>query len=420
MRKIFTVMFAALVALSVAAQNTIRVEAPNLVASDEQFNVTFIIEGENRASEFTWDQGDDFQLMWGPQKGSSTSIQIVNGKRTKSSQSTFTYILIPRKSGQLTIPAATAVIKGKTISSSPVRIEVVDQNSSSQGNASSSSSSAQSSSSGSVQTGEVSSQDIFMKLNLSRTKVVVGEPVTATLKLYQKVNIAGFENAKFPTFNGFWSQETYTPTNIEFHRENVGNSIYDVAVLRKYVLIPQQVGTLTIDPAELVCLVNIRVSNTTSNSIFDSFFQDDYRTIRKRVTTPAVNVHVSNLPGGAPASFGGGVGTFRMEASVSADSLKANDAGTLTIKISGQGNVALLSAPKVDFPADFEAYDSKAEQNIEAGSGGTSGSKTFEYPFIPRSAGDFEIGPVEYSYYDINSGRYVTLKSEPLKLRVLR
>ena len=414
MRKIAAVIIAALAALSLSAQNTIRVEAPNLVASDEQFNVTFIIEGENQASDFSWSQGDDFQLMWGPQRGSSTSIQIINGKRSKSSQSTYTYILIPRKTGTLTLPAASAVIKGRTITSSPVKIEVVGQN------ASSSSHSSSTSSSSSERTGDVNNQDIFMRLSLSRTKVVVGEPVTATLKLYQKVNIAGFENAKFPTFNGFWSQETYTPTNIEFHRENVGNTIYDVAVLRSYVLIPQQVGTITIEPAELVCLVNVRVNNTSSNSIFDSFFQDDHRTIRKRITTPAINVHVSSLPAGAPASFGGGVGSFRMEASVNADSLRANDAGTLKVRISGKGNVALLEAPKVNFPPDFEVYDSKAEQNTDAGSGGTSGSKTFEFPFIPRSAGEFIVGPLEYSYYDINSGKYVTLRTDTLKLKVLK
>ena len=61
-----------------------------MVAADEQFNISFILEGEESPSDFQWDPGDSFQLVWGPQKGSSTSITIVNGKRTKSSQ--FTHI----------------------------------------------------------------------------------------------------------------------------------------------------------------------------------------------------------------------------------------------------------------------------------------------------------------------------------------
>ena len=79
-----------LVFRALSAQNAIRVDAPNLVSSDEQFNVTFIIEGENAPSSFEWKQCPDFQLVWGPQKGSSTSISIINGKRTKSSQTTYT------------------------------------------------------------------------------------------------------------------------------------------------------------------------------------------------------------------------------------------------------------------------------------------------------------------------------------------
>ena len=108
--------------------------------------------------------------------------------------------------------------------------------------------------------------------------------------------MVGFENAKFPTFNGFWSQETYVPTNIEFKRESLDDKIYNTAVLRSYVLIPQQSGTIPIDPAELVCLVNVRNSPSSSGSIFDRFFEDDYRTIRKRVATSPLKVKVNPLP----------------------------------------------------------------------------------------------------------------------------
>ena len=272
------------------AQNAIRVEAPNVVGINEQFNVTFIIEGENNPSDFSWSQGEDFQLVWGPQKGTSSSVQIVNGKRSSSHQTTYTYILLPKSTGTFHIPAASATLAGERISSSSASIQVVTDASSSQGSQSSGQGSGQGSSQGSsgnakqqAVTGEIPAEDLFLRLSLSRSEVVLGEPITASLKLYQRVNIAGFENAKFPSFNGFWSQETYAPTNIEFKRESFNDKIYNTAVLRSYVLIPQQSGTITIDPAELVCLVNIRVNSPTSNSIFDSFFQDEYRTIRKGI-----------------------------------------------------------------------------------------------------------------------------------------
>ncbi|MBQ6254507.1 MAG: BatD family protein [Bacteroidales bacterium] len=411
-------------AVGVMAQSSIKVEAPNVVGADEQFNVTFIIEGEKGASDFSWSQGDDFQLVWGPQKGTSTRVSVINGKRTSSHQTTYTYILLPKATGSFQIQPATATVSGEKISSSPVSIQVVTDASSQrggQGGQGQDRDSAGDGSGGSTQKaakGEIPSEDLFLKLSLSRSEVVLGEPLTATLKLYQRVNIAGFENAKFPTFNGFWSQETYSPTNIEFKRESFDDKIYNTAVLRSYVLIPQQSGVITVDPAELVCLVNVRVNSSTSNSIFDSFFQDEYRTIRKRVTTPSVRVKVNPLPAGQPASFGGGVGSFGISARLSSGELKTHDAGSLVVTVSGRGNVSLLEQPKVSFPPDFEVYDTKSTENTDKSNGGTSGSKSFEFPFIPRSAGDFTIPPVEYSYYDINTGKYVTLRTEPLKVKV--
>ena len=422
MKKLFCIVAFLLTAIfQMPAQNVIRVEAPDVVAVNEQFNVTFIIEGEKSPSDFQWSSGDDFQLVWGPQKGSSSSIQIINGKRSSSHQTTFTYILIPKATGTFQLPAATALLSGDRISSTQASIQVVsDGASSSQSsgkNGGKSSGGGQTSSTGS---GEISSNDLFMRLSLSRTEVVIGEPITATLKIYQRANVVGFENAKFPTFNGFWSQETYVPNNIEFKRESLDDKIYNTAVLRTYVLIPQQSGTITIDPAELVCLVNIRTAPSTSNSLFDSFFQDEYRTIRKRVTTPAVKVKVNPLPAGQPASFGGGVGNFGISARLTTDNLKTHDAASLVITVSGRGNVALLEEPKVNFPPDFEVYDTKTTENTDKSNGGTSGSKSFEYPFIPRSHGDFTIEPVEYSYYDVNAGKYVTLRTEPLHVKVAK
>ena len=409
MKRLFITVIAGLVALIASAQDVIRVEAPNVVAADEQFNVTFIIEGENSPSGFTWNGGDDFQVLWGPQSGKSVSTQIINGKRTTSSQTTYTYVLRPTGTGKFSIPTATAKVKGKEIRSESRTIEVAAAG------ASSRQQSQQGSAGRSQQTG-VSDEDIFMILELSRTNVVVGEPVTATLKLYQRVNVAGFENVSFPDFNGFWSQEIEAPTNIEFSREVYDGQIYNSALLRKFILIPQQQGAVRISPAEMVCLVNVRVASA-GHSIFDGFF-DDYRTVRKRVTTKPMTINVSPLPAGAPASFGGGVGVFEISAKLSKDTLKTHEAGSLLVTITGKGNVSLLEAPKVSFPPDMEVYDTKVSDKIDKG--GLNGVRYYEFPFIPRSYGDFVIEPVKYSYYDVNTKRYVTLETQAIPLTVER
>ena len=410
MKKLLFTLLAAMTALASNAQTDIKVEVHRVVEVGEQFNVTFIIEGEDKVTDFTWEPSSDFQLLWGPQKGQSSSVQIVNGNMTKSVQSTYSYILKANNVGKFTIPSAVAKVKKNEITSRPVSIEVV----AARQNSSQGATSGQQQQSRPRQQGGVQAGDIFLAMSLDRTNVVVGEPIIATLKIYQRVNIAGFEGVTFPTFNGFWSQELEAPTNIEFARETYEGQIYNAALLRKFVLIPQQAGQVTIDPAELICLVNIRVSSG-GTSIFDGFF-DDYRTVRQKVASKPVRVNVSALPSGAPASFGGGVGSFTISAKLSKDVVKTHEAASLIVTVSGRGNVSLLEAPKVSFPPDMEVYDTKISDKVDKG--GLSGSKTYEYPFIPRSYGDFVIEPVKYTYYDVNQKRYVTLQTQPINLTV--
>ena len=411
MKKLILALCAVFAAFVSYAQTDIKVEVHRVVEVGEQFNVTFIIEGENSVSDFAWAPSDDFQLLWGPQSGRSSSVQIINGKMTKSVQNTYTYILRAGSKGSFVIQPATAKVKKEQIQSSPVTIEVVEGK---QASSSSSSAQQQNQSRQQRQNAVTNAGDIFLNLSLSRTEAVVGEPVIAILKLYQRVNIAGFEGASFPSFNGFWSQELEAPTNIEFARETYDGQIYNAALLRKFVLIPQHAGTVTIDPAELVCLVNVRVSSG-GTSIFDGFF-DDYRTVRQKVASKPVKVNVLPLPSGAPASFGGGVGEFTISAELSKDVIKTHEAASLIVTVSGKGNISLLEAPKVNFPPDMEVYDTKTSDKISKG--GLSGSKTYEFPFIPRSYGDFVIEPVRYTYYDVNQKKYVTLQTQPLELMV--
>lgn len=406
MKKLILMICVSLMSVMALAQTNIQMQVHDVVTSDEQFTVSFVIEG-NRPSEFEWEPGDEFELLWGPQQGRSSSVQMVNGKYSESSQTTYSYVLRPTRSGKFTLPKARAVVGGKEIFSKAAKIEVLDggpgaaKQSSSQGSAAKASSA------------EAAGQDVFMIMSLDKTDVVVGEPVKAVLKLYQKTNIVGFEGADFPDFDGFWSQETMAPSNIQFVRESYDGQIYNAAVLREYVLIPQHSGNIEIAPAELVCLLSVRVSG--GSSMFDGFF-DEYKTVRKKATSKSVNVKVRPLPSGAPASFAGGVGVFSVTASLNRDTLSTHEAASLILEVKGRGNISLMETPKIVFPLDIEAYDPKVSASVATD--GLSGIKTYEYPFIPRSAGSFEIGPILYTYFNVDQNKYVTLDAGTLTLAV--
>ncbi|MBP5636401.1 MAG: BatD family protein [Bacteroidales bacterium] len=413
-RTIISALLAAAAAISALAQTRIDVQAPNMVEEGKAFNVVFVVEGEHSPSDFRWSAPEGIDVQWGPQKGTSTSVSIVNGHTSKSSKTTMTYVLVASRTGTFQMGKATAKVSGNTISSKNFMIEVVAS-----GASTSSSSGGHAQQGGGGSSAQSSpAKEVFITLSLSKKSVVVGEPVTATLKLYRTVDIAGFEDVSFPKFNGFWSQEVVAPTNIDFHQEQVSGHVYDAALLRQWVLIPQKAGDLAIDPAELVCLVSQVTRRAPTGTIFDQFNDTQYVTVRRKLSTSAQTIHVSALPAGAPASFSGGVGKFSIKASVSKDSLRTHDAASIMVTVSGKGNVSLLEAPALTLPPDFEAYDVKSSSDTDRS--GTSGSRTFEYPFIPRSSGHFVLPPVQYSYFDPDSRKYVTVSTDSLRIDVAR
>ncbi len=406
-----------LVGGSAVAQNTFVVDAPRVVGQDEIFRVVFSADGE--MTDFTNPTFTGVEVLAGPSPSRMMSTQIINGQRTESVEMSYTFILRPTAPGVVKISSASASIGGKVYTTKEVSVEVVKGEAQQSGNQQQQGNVTGNAPQQRQQSGEVSAQDVFLRLTFSKTKVVKGEPIIATLKLYTRVGIAGFEDIKFPVFDGFWSQEIETPQNINFVRENVDGQIYNAAVLRKYMLLPQQTGDLAIKPAEMICQVQV-MSSPRGRSIFDDFFDSGYQIVKKRVNSGNATIKVLPLPAGAPATFGQGVGNFTLKVATSRDSVKAHEASSIIVTVEGSGNLNLIEAPKVQLPADFEVYDVKTTNNYSYGSSGISGSKVFEYPFIPRSEGEFEVPPVEYSYYDVRSGKYVTLKSAPVMVKVTK
>lgn len=173
MKRALGILCALFAVVTAWAQSTIRVEVHNIVELSERFNVVFVIEGEHTPSDFTWAPGDDFSVVWGPQKGTSTSIQITNGKTVRTSQVSYTYILQAKRTGSFTLPAATAKVKGKEISSNPAPVKVVDNGAKGGSQAQQGGAQTQQQQQGRQSTSTQES-DIFMRLTLSRSSVVVG------------------------------------------------------------------------------------------------------------------------------------------------------------------------------------------------------------------------------------------------------
>ena len=401
-----------------------KTEAPMFVTMGDRFPVRFRLNAKADGDSFVAPSFSNFDQLTPPTKSHSSSISIVNGQTSKSVSNVWTVILMPQKEGTFTIGAATVVVDGKSYSTQPIAIEVRGESQqAAQPSASQSGQSQNQKSQPKEQSAQqrasnrIESQDLMLRMVLSSNSVYKGEPLRATLKLYTRVNLATVESSKVPTFNGFWSQQLDVQQGP--FRETLNGKVYEAYNIASYLLYPQQDGTLTISPAEMTVIAQIVVQSSDPNSL-DAFFglaQESY-SVRRALKTPEVKVQVKPFPAGAPASFAGAVGRYTMSHELSSSEVAANSALSLRLKISGSGNLNFISAPKLSMPASFEAYDVKSEEKIQNKASGSTGYRTFEYPFIARAEGDYEIAPVEFTYFDLSKKEYVTLATPTMNIKV--
>lgn len=389
-------------------------EAPGVVEKGQQFRLTYTIN--TQAKDFRSPDLEHFNVLAGPSTSSSTNVSLINGKMTRTYKLQFTYILQASETGEFTISPATIKVDGETHKSNSVKIEVINGNGSSASQKSRQDDSQQSSSQ--TQEAKPSGDDLFVRVLVNKRNVYREEPLVATIKLYSKLNVSGLENVDFPNFEGFYKQEIETKPLRQLEKENVNGEIYGTGVLKKYLLFPQKTGRLTIQPFEVDCIVQKKVEDD-SRSLFDDFF-GSYKNIKMPVSSDPVRINVNSLPSGEPVSFTGGVGSFKMNASLDKHSVKTNEGVTLKIDISGNGNIKVLDPPEVNFPPDLEVYDPKISDNINVSEGGANGTKTIEYLVIPRHAGNYNIPSIGLSYFNPRTGNYNTLQTQQMTLNVAK
>ena len=386
-----------------------EINTPLMVTAGEMFRVEFVLTNAKPDQDsFKVPSFDGLEVLAGPTTSSGHSFQSINGVSSSKSTYTITYVVMGQAAGNITIGSAEVAVKGKKYSTKATPIEVVAQSAKREEQAAAEQ--------GTAVQNQIAQDDILLRLNLSRSTVYQGEPIRASLTLYTRASIAGFEDVKLPSFNGFWSQELPVD-DYRATRQTVNGKVYDSQIIKEYLLYPQQTGTLAIEPADITAVAQVVMR---TNRAFDPFFGggSEVYNVPRKLTTGRVNVTVKELPEGAPASFTGAVGQFTMDTQLPSQELKANSAASYTVKISGTGNLTFLQAPKLSLPSSFELYDVRSTEAIQSSTAGTSGYRQFEYPFIARAEGEYDIPAIEFSYFSPEKNAYVTLSSAALTLNV--
>lgn len=416
MRKIIFLLFTILAAWQVKAADKVRfvAEAADVVVSGDQVRLVFTVNSQD-IKDFRAPSIKGFDVLMGPSRSQQSSIQIINGKRTSNSSTAFTYILLAGNPGTYTIPAASVEVNGEKVFSNAISIKVLPQDQTS-GNSGNNGGGSASSSRSQAAGSRISANDLFITATASKTTVHEQEAILLTYKVYTVVNLRQLYG-KMPDLKGFHTQEVELPQQKTFTLEHYKGRNCNTTVWSQYVLFPQQTGKLEIPS---ITFDGVVAQQTISDDPFDAFFNGGgYVEVKKKITTPKVVINVQPLPA-KPAGFSGAVGEFKLASSINATDVKTNDAVTIKLTLSGTGNMKLIGTPEVKFPQDFEIYDPKVTDDYKLTNSGLTGTKTFEYLAIPRHAGNFTIPAIEFTYFDLKSNSYKTLKTEAYNLKVAK
>ena len=399
-----------------------RVSAPSTVEAGGKFRVQFTINTQN-ASNFSAPDFKGFEVIYGPATSSQSSFQIINGRTSQSSSIIYTFVLMSDAPGTYTIGSASVLVDGKTVKSKPVQVRVLSGagggasagGGANGGYSSNNGGGRQPSATAEQPSANISAKDLFMTATASRTTVHEQEAILLTYKIYTLLDLRQLDG-KLPTLDGFQIQEIPLPRTKEFDIEQYNGRNYRTVVWSQYLLFPQKSGTLTIPSITYEGLVITRNRNLDP---IEAFFngQSGYAEVKRKITTPTLTIHVSPLPN-KPEGFSGAVGKFSVSSSISTQEVDANEAVTLKINVKGSGNMKLIAIPEVNFPKDFETYDAKVNDKFELTRTGLAGTKEFEYLFVPRHAGTYEIPAADFIYFDTDSRSYKTLKTEAYTLKV--
>nr|WP_297166640.1 BatD family protein [uncultured Dysgonomonas sp.] len=402
--------------LGLNAQVKFTASAPSAVAKGDQFRLVYTLRGGDGENINVPSSIKGFDILYGPAMSSSSSTQIINGNVTTDSSESYIYTLTANAEGTFTIPAATITVKGKSYTSNSVQVKVLPPDKNAQTQQSGGGGGGQTSAATSTAQ-NINSSDAFIRAIVSKSKVSEQESFVVTFRFYTTLEVRDIGKIEFPEFDGFMVEEQPLPPTRQMTFEHYNGRNYYAVDLRRTLLFPQRSGKITIPSGKIEMVFNVRSGKTVQTFFGPQYVMTD---VKKTMTTSPLTIDVSPLPEGKPADFSNGVGTFSMNASISATDIKANDPVTIKLVISGTGNMKLIKTPEIVLPKDFESYDPKITNDLNYTDNGLTGTKTIEYLFIPRYQGTFKIPPLVFSYFDIKSRSYKTISTPEYTLNVAK
>lgn len=402
---------------SVYSAPSFSVNAPGHVSVGSKFAVTFRLK-DAEGSGLKIPQINGCTLLYGPSTSTSQSYQVYNGQMTSSSTIDYTYFYRADQEGTFTIGEATINVDGKTLSTKATSLTIGPAPAGQQNHAQGQSSRQQPVTIDDISTQSsdrpVNSNDVFVRIILSKPTAYEQEAIECTIKLYTKYSISSFFATKQPSFDGFLIEEMDVQPSLN-QVETLNGQKYMTALLKKCIIFPQKDGKLTINSGNYDITV---VQYDNVNMGFFTVQNPQERQIKVNSNTASINIQP--LPSPQPEGFTGAVGRFTVDSRLVGNSFRTNDPATLIYTISGTGNIKYIKEPVIDFPSEFEQYTPKSDISSRIAGNNVTGTMTIEYTFVPQSVGEFKIGSDKFVYFDIDKKEYVTINTPTYDIKVAK
>lgn len=342
--------------------------------------------------------------------GTSTSVEVVNGRM--SSRRTLSFYYQASEEGKFQIPQISISFEGKDYRTQPINIEIILG----QGNLSPPAAPSSRTPLGRVPASQngITSEDLFVRASVNKTRVYQNETIILTYKIYTRVNVSRYGIAKAPDRSGFWVEDLQGEKRpLQTSTEVIDDRRYTVTTIQRLALFSASPGKKTIEPLELECEVPLL---TTRRRFLDDFFNARFgRSARYQINSEPVEIEVLPLPeAGKPDHFSAAVGNFAFTGRIDKSDVATNEVVTLTLELEGSGNFRTISNPTVKFPPGLEAYDPEITESIGPAGSGFGGTRKYEYVMVPRTAGTHRIEPVQFTYFDPALERYRTATVEEI------
>jgi hypothetical protein len=381
-------LIAAAAANAAAPSLSISLDRDQATLADS-INLTASIEGANGEPQLPASPAFDIT-----RQGSSSRVQITNG--AMSSSVDYSYVLYPKKEGVFTIGPATLDNNGARLTSNTVSITIQK-----------------------AAAGDRRDDDVFATAEVDNKNPYVNEQIIYTFKFFYRVRVANARMAESPSFEGFVAEQLGKEREAQ---TTINGRQYMVTEI-KQALFPVKPGPLTITASTLQCNVAVkrqRRGGAPNDSFFDDSFFGFAQTESRILRTVPLEVTVRPLPeAGKPRDFASLVGEFTAKAEISKKKLEAGESATLTLTLTGQGNLKNSQPIKLENLEGFKVYDDKPSFEQQVTGGRIGGRLVIKKALVPLKEGMLQVPPVAVAYFNPRSGAYETARTQALVLDVL-